>query len=334
MICLKKILFLIIVVFSYGLSSGQQVPMYSQYIMNGFLINPSIAGRDGYTTANITARDQWIGIKGGPKTYAASFQTSLLENSFISRSQHVRRRGLRPSKPGRVGLGGYVFSDNNGIIRRTGFQADYAYHIPVGTNRDGTQDNVSLGLGLILYQYAINTSQFKYSYADDPYLNSFDKSVFITDFNFGASYITAKYYLGFSMTNILRGSLIFANNSDSKIGEQGNYFLTGGFNIPIDRDWSIKPSAFIKSSDMLLKTFQFDLTTRVFYQENYWGGVSYRFKDAIILLLGVKYDKYYIGFAFDYALTQIRKRSIGSMELTLAVKFGENARRYKWLNSF
>ena len=37
-----------------GNSYAQQVPMYSQYIMNGFLINPSFAGRDGYTTVNLT----------------------------------------------------------------------------------------------------------------------------------------------------------------------------------------------------------------------------------------------------------------------------------------
>jgi len=54
---------------------AQQVPMYSQYIMNGFLINPSFAGRDGYTTVNLTVREQWVGLAGAPSTYAVSFRT-------------------------------------------------------------------------------------------------------------------------------------------------------------------------------------------------------------------------------------------------------------------
>ena len=70
---------------------GQQVPMYSQYIMNGFLVNPSFAGSDGYTTVNLTVREQWVGMAGAPSTYAASFQTRILKNSYISKSTSVRK---------------------------------------------------------------------------------------------------------------------------------------------------------------------------------------------------------------------------------------------------
>jgi len=36
-----------------------------------------------------------------------------------------------------------------------------------------------------------------------------------------------------------------------------------------------------------------DLTARVFYKEDYWAGVSYRTGDAIIVLIGLKYDRFY-----------------------------------------
>jgi len=334
MINQRNIFFSILLTFCFGLATGQQVPVYSQYIMNGFLINPSLAGRDGYTSVNLTVREQWIGVKGGPSTYAASFQTSLLQNSFISRSPFIRRKPIRPSKPGRVGIGGYLFNDNNGIMRRTGLQADYSYHIPMGMNRDGSQNDLAFGLGLVAYQFAINMNNLKYSYIDDPYLNSYDKAVIITDFNFGTSYASSRYYLGFAMTSILRGSLVFGNSSENKMGELGHYFFTGGVNIPIDRDWTLKPSAFIKSSDLLFKSIQLDLTTRVFYKEAYWAGLSWRTNDAIILMFGLKYDKFYFGYSYDFILTDVRSQSIGNMEITFAVKFGESARRLKWLNSF
>ncbi len=131
----RSLLLLIVLSLSFSTISAQQVPMYSQYIMNGYLINPSFAGRDGYSTVTLTTREQWIGLEQNPGTYAASFQTRILKNSYISKSTSVKKKLVRPTKGSRVGLGGYVFNDNNGIMRRTGFQAIYAYHIPMGQDR-------------------------------------------------------------------------------------------------------------------------------------------------------------------------------------------------------
>ena len=158
---LRRILPAIVLSFIFGAAFAQQVPMYSQYIMNGFLVNPSFAGRDGYTTVNLTVREQWVGMEGAPSTYAASFQTRILKNSYISKSTSVRKKLVKPTKGGRVGLGGYVFNDNNGIMRRTGIQAAYAYHIPMGTYSREFRMTLSFGLALTAYQFAI-----KYRWTD------------------------------------------------------------------------------------------------------------------------------------------------------------------------
>ena len=84
----------------------------------------------------------------------------------------------------------------------------------------------------------------------------------------------------------------------------------------------------------MFKTVQADITARMYYKEDYWAGVSYRTQDAIILLLGLKYDKFYFGYAFDFELTDIRTQSLGTHELTLAIKLGNNARRYRWISGY
>lgn len=328
---IRRILTAVFLSFIAGSATAQQVPMYSQYIMNGFLVNPSIAGRDGYTTLNFTVREQWVGMANAPSTYAASFQTRVLRNSYISKSTAVRKELVKPTKGSRVGLGGYIFSDNNGIMRRTGGQAVYAYHIPLGKT-EGVPNSLSFGLAFTAYQYAINTNGAVYD-KDDPLLNSYDRSVFIPDFNFGASYTTVNYYIGFSMTNLLRGSLMFADTSSVNRNELGHYFLTGGVKIPLAENWLLEPSAFIKSSDMFFTAIQADITARFYYKNDYWAGVSYRTSDALIAMLGLKYDRFYFGYAFDFALTDIRTQTLGGHELTLVVKFGESARRYRWLNA-
>lgn len=330
---LKKALSLAVLCLFPAVILGQQVPMYSQYVMNGFLVNPSFAGRDGYTSINLTVREQWVGMSGAPGTFAASFQTRILKNSYISKSTSVRKKLVKPTRGGKVGLGGYVFNDDNGAMRRTGFSAAYAYHIPLGLT-GGIPNDLAFGLSLSAYQFAINTNGFLYD-ADDPLLNTYDRTVFIPDFNFGASFTTSKYYAGLAMTNLLRGSLLFSDTSDVKRNELGNFFLTGGFKLPISNLWVLEPSAYIRASDMLFKSIQMDLTARVFYKEDYWAGLSFRTNNAIILLFGLKYDRFYFAYASDFALTDIRKaNTLGTHEITLAVKFGESARRYRWITPF
>jgi hypothetical protein len=85
---------------------------------------------------------------------------------------------------------------------------------------------------------------------------------------------------------------------------------------------------------MVFKSIQMDITSRVYYRNDYWAGLSWRTNDALILLLGLKYDRFYFAYAFDFTLTEIRRQSNGTHELTAAVKFGESARRYRWINSF
>jgi len=71
---------------------SQQLPQYSQYMMSKFLINPAVAGSEGYTAFNLTAREQWIGLANSPRTYAISGQTRVLKNSFISRGSSIRKK--------------------------------------------------------------------------------------------------------------------------------------------------------------------------------------------------------------------------------------------------
>lgn len=310
--------------------NAQQVPAYSQYVMNGFLINPSYAGNDGYTSVNLTAREQWLGLANSPSNYAVSFQTRILKTSFIQKSTSVRKKLVRPTRGGRVGLGGYVFNDQNGIIKRTGFEMAYAYHIDLRNYRQ-----LSFGLGATAYQFAIDIDGAVVTDIDDEFLNNYDRVVFIPDFNFGASYTTRTYYVGFAATQLFRGTLTLGNTAKNPRTELGHFYLSGGIKVPLaGNEWILEPSALFKSSDMLFKSFQADITTRIYYKQDYWAGLSYRTQDALIVMLGFTYDRFYFAYAFDFSLTDIRNYSFGSHELSFAVKFGDSARRYRWLNRY
>ena len=84
-------------------SYGQQLPIYSQYMMNKFLINPAVAGSEGYTAFNLTSRKQWLGIKDAPLTFAASAQTRW--NNLTGQNKQARSRSSISSRNWRLGRG-------------------------------------------------------------------------------------------------------------------------------------------------------------------------------------------------------------------------------------
>lgn len=309
---------------------AQQFPLYSQYTMNGFLLNPSYAGSDYYTTFGLTVREQWLSLPNAPSTYAAAFQTRILNDSYITKSTAVRKKIDRPTKGGRVGVGGYLFSDHNGIMHRTGLQLAYAYHLPIGIDQQ-----LSFGLSLSAYQYFVDISGAVMPYdVQDDLLNNYDQVVYIPDANFGVSYMTRNYYAGFAMTNLFRGTLMIGNGGENGRSELGHYFLTGGLRLYPGVDWIIEPSIMLKSSDMVFKSFQVDLTGRVYYKDDYWLGLSYRTGDAIVMLAGLKVDRFYIGYAFDFTMSEIRSYTYGTHEMTVLARFGDNPRRYRWINKY
>jgi hypothetical protein len=42
----------------------------------------------------------------------------------------------------------------------------------------------------------------------------------------------------------------------------------------------------------------------------------------------------YIGYAFDFTLQEIQRVTYGTHELTLAIRFGDTARKYRWLDRY
>ena len=72
--------------------TAQQQPLYSQYMLDAYLVNPAVAGAEGVTAINLTARQQWAGYAESPKTFALSAQTRILKTSFRNRSRLIKSR--------------------------------------------------------------------------------------------------------------------------------------------------------------------------------------------------------------------------------------------------
>jgi hypothetical protein len=97
-------------------------------------------------------------------------------------------------------------------------------------------------------------------------------------------------------------------------------------------NYEIEPSMLLKGTEKL--TFQVDATAKLYYKEDYWIGTTIRSNKTMIAIAGVRFNQLHFGYAFDYTLSSIRKHSWGSHEIVIALKFGDSARRYRWLNRY
>ena len=127
---MKKNFIIILVCFS-ALTKAQQLPMYSQYITNDFVLNPAIAGSKPYFPLQINSRTQWPGLgKIAPKTNTLSFHMPLAYES--------------------IGVGAIVMQDETGPYSQIGLTLSFAYHMQLDED-DVTR--LSLGLSGLITQH-------------------------------------------------------------------------------------------------------------------------------------------------------------------------------------
>ena len=330
---LRSVIWVILFVLVSLPARSQQMPLYSQYVMNGYLLNPAITGHDGYTSFNLTARQQWLGIKNAPATRSFSGQTRLLRKSHVVKSRSISQRSLKPSTKGRVGLGGFIFNDRNGSVERTGVQASYAYHIFV------KETQFSFGLSAGIFQFRVHDDNLTFhdgltsgGQTADPVALNFQKVIYVPDANVGFYISDPEYYAGISVNQLFQSYLRLGNRQFENYKMVRHYYALGGYRFELGNEFTIEPNILFKASEK--KSFQLDVGAKVQYNNDYWGGMVYRTGGTLIMIAGVRVKQLYIGYAFDYMLSSIQKHTYGSHEIVLALKLGDNARRYRWLDRY
>jgi len=328
---MKKIIYIIFFVVIGQVSFAQQLPLYSQYLYNKFLINPAVAGSDGYTSLNLTARKQWMGLASAPQTFSFSVQTRFLKhhgNVELKNNKTV----FRPENDARVGLGASVFSYQSGLIQRTGFQVSYAYHLWLHK-----MTQLSFGLSLTGTYFRINEKQLSLEDQNDPALNDkLRRGIFMPDGTFGIYLLNRKYNVGFSVYQLFGGSAKIGNPAYSNYNLYRHYYLFGSYSFEPRKDIELRPSVLVMMSEQQIPYVKplAEIGLNSIYKQSFWAGLSYRTSGAIIANIGVKYSNVFIGYAFDFTLQEIQRITYGTHEINIAWKFGDSARRYRWLDRY
>jgi len=264
---------------------AQQKPMFSQYMFNLMNINPAYAGNRRSLSVAALYRNQWVGIEGAPKTGSLS----------------VDYRGAESN----IGFGIQAYDDQIGIERTTGVQTFYSYHVPLG------ESSLSLGIAGGVLNYTANYTRVSTIQPGDP---SFAKTIngWLPTFGAGVIYSSPKFYLGFSVPDMLK----------TKINEQGradvsssapflHFFATGGLIIRASDMISFKPSFLVKAVGGA--PIQVDGNANIWFNNVFSLGVSYRTGDAIVGMAELQASpQIRIGYGYDHTISKLSSYARGT----------------------
>ena len=152
------------------------------------------------------------------------------------------------------------------------------------------------------------------------------------DADVGIQFRGLDYFVGFSVSNLLQTSVLIGANELPNFKTFRHYWILGGYQFKLSDDLSLEPSTLLRTTENWNPLG--DFTLKLYFSDLYWGGLSYRTNKSIIAIIGIRVDGLYFGYSFDWGFSEMSHFNFGSHEITLSVKLGSNARRYKWLNRY
>ncbi len=267
---------------------------FSQYWALPSYYNPAASGTTEKLNLLTSTRQQWVGLPGAPQAYLVSADMPL---KFLKQ---------------RHGVGIVVNSQTEGLFSHLVLGAQYSFKIKLwnGTLSLGVQ------LGMIDERFdgtKVEIPSSDYHQTVDDGIPSSELQGMAFDMSFGVWYTHKWFYAGLSASHLTEPAYTFEDKYETYIGR--SYYFIAGSNIPIKNTlYEIQPSLMVKST---LKITQYELSCRVKYNKLFWAGLSYRWKDAAIIMIGAEYKNFIAGYAYDYPVSAIAKTNSGSHEVFL-----------------
>lgn len=287
-ILLTVLSFLFVCCFAIRLQA-QQEPNFSQYMFYGLVYNPAVAGNDNAVSITAANRLQWTGFpeengdKVAPRTY------------FIAADM--------PIKVLKGGIGLVIMNDAIGHENTISVKLGYANQRKMGFGK--------LGIGA---QIEFNNRNIDFSKLDpageDPLLNQLnaEESEMLVDFSLGLLYrVPESYYIGISGLHLVQTKgkpLVESSDGSLRMKMDRTFFVTGGYELSFPRNPDLKfiPSAIIETN---MSAIKLDINAMLRFKEAFWGGLGYRLGESVIVLLGVQYKDFRIGYSYDIIASKL-----------------------------
>ena len=278
---------------------AQQDVQFTQFANNKIFYNPGVIGSGDAICLSAAHRTQWVGFDNAPIT-----------------------QNFNANVPLDIIRGGLALTVTNDMI---GFFQDITAGIGYGYQMSLSGGTLGLGLRVDFRNKGISSGTWAppQTMNDQSLINlTGNTSSMATDFNFGAYYSHSNWYAGLSSTRLIETKDLLPSTFGSQMAQirgQRHYYLMGGYDIDLQNGFILQPAMMIKS-DMV--TTQLDLNVAASYNNEIWGGVTYRVYDALSIMAGYEITKdLRATYSYDLTTSNLRTSSSGSHEIMMSYCF-------------
>jgi len=305
---MKKILAIILVL---GAASnvlyGQFDAQLSQYMFNAAAFNPAAVGESGMLDVSGHHRIHWLGMPKGGHTTVFNINSPF-------------RLGER-----RHGVGLNFQNDRIGLFVNQGVHLQNAFRFKIG---DGTL-NFGTQLGFLSVGFQGDSARGpKVSIGDyhdisgDPAIPKTAVEGFGFDAGAGVWFTQGNFYSGLSITHLNQPVIMWSEEHEFR--PASTMYLTGGYQYGLNNPKLVLAPSLLAKTDF--NSLQLDLSAIMHYDKQYWGGLTFRYGDAIVILAGIHImNGLSLGYAFDLPISRMITASWGSHELVLSYNVEVNA---------
>ena len=322
---IKYIFFIVLSLFCFE-SISQQMPQYSQYLRNQYMINPGAAGVYDFMDITVGGRMQWVGFSDAPMTSYLSITSPIggnksekkIYNPGLHLSSGIVKNPEINTGKFKHAVGGQVVADQYGAFRKLQFSGTYAIHMPI-TKTYNLSFGTKLGLtnNSFLQDRAVvaNASTI----TDNTYSGFIANSGSVNVMNLGVGlyFYSSKLFLGIAGDQLTRNLVHFGSGTAS-FDPKMHFNITGGMKLPIKENLTITPAFLAKYMDPTIPSLEGSLQLE--FKEWLWTAVTYRHKDAIVGMLGMNIsNRFKFGYSYDFSINQFKNYSSGGHEIVLGI---------------
>ena len=284
---------------------AQQRPHYTQYILNNYIVNPAITGIENYVDLKLSARNQWVGLEGAPRTFYLTVHGPLGKTDHRANATSFDMRGENPrgreywtqyqaAEP-HHGVGLTVLNYATGYINRTTAYATYAYHLGLSATT-----SLAAGFGAGFSSFNIDRTKISLATAFDPAIGTAlgQLTQMKPEVNAGLWLYGASFFAGLSAQQIMPVNTSLVSDAAYRSTQVPHVFATAGYRFLLTDDISGIPSIMTRYVASL--PLAIDVNFKAQYRDLFWAGVGYRKGEGVSGLLGINIDqRLNISYSYD-----------------------------------
>lgn len=261
---------------------SQQSSISTMFWNNYSILNPAASGLYYKYRGSVHYRNQWDKVNGAPNTLSASYDMKI--DSW------------------RSGIGVNYVLDAIGFAREHRINLNYSYYWKIGET-----GILSTGISVGILNLSPSGNWASPTAVNDPTLSSWRGTGLAI--NAGVIYKNRNFSAGFSVTEL--------NEPDiNSYSTPRHYNLCADYVIDLSDKLYLKPQGMFRTDAV---KYAADVNLLIYYNKQFWAGMSYRTSDAVAWMAGVDiFEKFRVGYSYDLTINQLSSISRGTHEAVLA----------------